>query len=241
MKPIANDGSMADRATVALRSAILSGDLEPNKLHAVHTVADLLGVSRTPVREALIRLAAEGMVQVHRNRGFVVLRTSAEELRQIFSLRLLLEVPATRAVAILATDDDIAALGADIARMREMSEENDEDGFLRADRQFHRTLLTISGNERLAEFVDSLRNVVLSTGVSTANRTESIEEILEPHVDLLRLVCTHDADGAARSMQEHILNTGRKLIEQEFGADEAQTFDEVLARFHAVDAADPTA
>ncbi|MFI5426750.1 GntR family transcriptional regulator [Aeromicrobium sp. UC242_57] len=145
---------MADRATAALRTAILNGDLEPDTLHAVHTVADRLGVSRTPVREAVIRLAADGMVRVHRNRGFIVLGTTAEELRQIFSLRLLLEVPATRAAAVLATDDDIAALEADIERMRQAMDGQDAETFLRADRQFHRTLLTISGNDRLAEFVE---------------------------------------------------------------------------------------
>jgi DNA-binding GntR family transcriptional regulator len=233
MQPLANEGSMADRATAALRAAILNGDLEPNTLHAVHTVADRLGVSRTPVREALIRLAADGMVTVHRNRGFVVLHTSAEDLRQIFSLRLLLEVPATRAAALVATDDDIAALEADIERMRQAMD--DAETFLRADRQFHRTLLTISGNDRLAEFVDGLRNIVLSTGVSTANRSESIEEILEPHVDLLTRVREHDAAGAARSMYEHVLQTARKLIRQEFGDDEATAFADTLARFEIFD------
>jgi DNA-binding GntR family transcriptional regulator len=233
MQPLANEGSMADRATAALRAAILNGDLEPNTLHAVHTVADRLGVSRTPVREALIRLAADGMVTVHRNRGFVVLHTSAEDLRQIFSLRLLLEVPATRAAALVATDDDIAALEADIERMRQAMD--DAETFLRADRQFHRTLLTISGNDRLAEFVDGLRNIVLSTGVSTANRSESIEEILEPHVDLLTRVLEHDAAGAARSMYEHVLQTARKLIRQEFGDDEATAFADTLARFEIFD------
>ncbi|MCR4512080.1 GntR family transcriptional regulator [Aeromicrobium sp. 50.2.37] len=233
MKPLAHEGSMADRATSALRTAILNGDLEPDTLHAVHTVADSLGVSRTPVREALIRLAADGLVRVQRNRGFVVLHTSAEDLRQIFSLRLLLEVPATRAAALAATGADIAALEADIGRMREARDADDAETFLRADRQFHRTLLTISGNDRLAEFVDGLRNVVLGTGVSTANRTESIEEILQPHVEILGLVRTHDADGAARSMREHLLHTARKLIGQEFGEDESIAFDEVLGRFGA--------
>ncbi|MCW2771027.1 MAG: transcriptional regulator [Aeromicrobium sp.] len=231
MEPLLNEGSMADRATTALRSAILNGDLEPDTLHAVHSVADRLGVSRTPVREALIRLAADGMVRVHRNRGFVVLHSSAEDLRQIFLLRLLLEVPATRAAALLAKDSDIEVLESDIERMREAMAEGDAERFLRADRQFHRTLLTISGSSRLAEFVDSLRNVVLSTGVSTANQSESIEEILEPHVEILELVRAHDAAGAAQSMHEHVQRTGEKLIRQEFGDLETATFQAVLARF----------
>lgn len=230
MEPLTQSGTMTDRATAVLRSAILRGELEPNTLHAVHTVAERLGVSRTPVREALIRLAGEGLVRVQRNRGFVVLRHSPDDLCEIFSLRLLLEVPATRAAATLASDADIAALEADIARMRVAMDQDDAEQFLREDRQFHRTLLLISGNERLAEFVDSLRNVVLSQGVSTANRSESIEEILEPHLDLLRLVSEHRPADAAASMRGHLVQTAQKLLTQEFGPEAAARFDTVLAR-----------
>ncbi|WP_134739953.1 GntR family transcriptional regulator [Nocardioides sp. 503] len=233
MEPLQSQGSMTDRATSALRSAILRGDLEPNTLHAVHTVAESLGVSRTPVREALIRLAAEGMVRVQRNRGFVVLRHSPRDLVEIFSLRLLLEVPATRAAASLATPDDVAALDADIARMRDAMAADDAELFLREDRQFHRTLLSISGNERLTEFVDSLRNVVLSSGVSTANRTESIGEILEPHLELLRLVRDGKPTEAAASMHEHLVSTGHKLLTQEFGDEAAASFADALGAYEA--------
>jgi DNA-binding GntR family transcriptional regulator len=119
--------------------------------------------------------------------------------------------------------------------MRQAKDDDDAETFLRADRQFHRTLLSISGNSRLAEFVDSLRNVVLGTGVSTANQTESIEEILEPHVELLRLVREHDAPGAARSMHRHVLETGRKLIGQEFGDDETAAFHTALSQLEIAD------
>lgn len=229
MQRLTSEGSMTDKATAALRSAILNGDLKPDTLHTVHVVADRLGVSRTPVREALIRLAADGLVQVQRNRGFLVLHSSAGDLRQIFALRLLLEVPATRAAALRATGDDIAALEADIHEMRQAMLADDADTFLIADRGFHKTLLSVSGNDRLAQFVDGLRNVVLRTGMSTAKQTESIEEILAPHEAILDLVRTHDADAAARAMYEHVLHTGRRLVSQEFGAGEAALFDEAVA------------
>jgi DNA-binding GntR family transcriptional regulator len=229
MQPLTSEGSMTDRATAALRSAILSGDLAPDTLHTVNAVADRLQVSRTPVREALIRLAADGLVRVQRNRGFLVLFSSAKDLRQIFALRLLLEVPATHAAAILATDNDFAALEADLDNMRAAMDADDAETFLIADRGFHKTLLSVSGNDRLADFVDTLRNVVLRTGLSTANQTESIEEILKPHEEILELVRAHDADGAALAMHEHIVHTGRRLISQEFGDDEATLFTDAIS------------
>lgn len=232
MKPLLNEGSITDRATAELRSAILRGDLAPDTLHAVHVVAERLGVSRTPVREALIRLAADGMVRMQPNRGFIVLHSSSQDLRDIFGLRLLLEVPAARAAASTASSEDVEKLEADIQRMRSAMEDGDAERFLRSDRQFHRSLLSISGNERLGDFVDSLRNVVLRDGVSTANRTESIEEILEPHLEILNFVRSGDEDRAADSMREHLINTGFKLIHQEFGEEAAVAFNASLARFN---------
>ena len=110
MEPLQLEGSITARVTDALRRAILSGDLQPGVLQAVHTVAGELGVSRTPVREALINLAAQGMVRIERNRGFVVLHASAHDLQEIFSLRLLLEVPAARAATMAATETGLATL-----------------------------------------------------------------------------------------------------------------------------------
>jgi DNA-binding GntR family transcriptional regulator len=159
----------------------------------------------------------------------LVLYSSAKDLRQIFALRLLLEVPATRAAAILATENDFAALEADLHNMRQAMVADDAETFLVADRGFHKTLLSVSGNDRLAHFVDGLRNVVLRTGFSTAKQSESIEEILAPHEAILELVRVHDSDAAALAMREHIVHTGRRLISQEFGNEEAALFDAAIA------------
>src|SRR5215212_7531487 len=221
---------MTVRAADVLRRAILNGGLKPGTLYSVHTVANDLGVSRTPAREALIKLAAEGLVRFERNRGFVVRHTTERDLREIFSLRLLLEVPATYAAAQVATDADVAVLEQHIATMRHEQEHGDAERFLWADRGFHRALLLVGGNTRLAEFVDGLRNVVLMSGVSTANRPGSISDILAQHVELLEHVRRRDPEAAAEAMRLHLLQTGRLLLRQEFGEDAASAFDRQLAQ-----------
>jgi DNA-binding GntR family transcriptional regulator len=94
--PLAASASLTDRVVHELRESIRSGVLRPGELYSVYQLAEQLQVSRTPVREGLLRLAEAGMVRFERNRGFRVLRSAPADIAGIFHLRLLLEVPAAR-------------------------------------------------------------------------------------------------------------------------------------------------
>lgn len=228
VESLQDNGSITDRATEELRRSILRGDLRPGTLYSVHVIAKELGVSRTPAREALIKLSAEGMVQFERNRGFIVRHATEQDLREIFTLRLVLEVPTTSIATQVATEADIAILEEHIDVMRREHDTGDAENFLARDRSFHRSLLLVGGNVRLAEFVDGLRNAVLMSGVSTANQSETIAEILDPHIKILDHMCKRDPVAAAEAMRVHLLNTGRKLLRQEFGDDAVTAFDDQL-------------
>lgn len=102
-KPVTEElpgaSSLTDQVADAVRAAVRSGDLTPGRLYSAYQMADLLGVSRSPVREALLRLAEAGMVALERNRGFRIAVPGAREIAEVFHLRLLLEVPAVERVA----------------------------------------------------------------------------------------------------------------------------------------------
>src|SRR5919109_1592521 len=87
--------SLNDQVVEAVRAAIHSGDLAPGELYSAYQIADRLGVSRSPVREALLRLAETGLVRMERNRGFRIVAPAAHDIAEIFAVRLLLEVPAS--------------------------------------------------------------------------------------------------------------------------------------------------
>jgi DNA-binding GntR family transcriptional regulator len=198
-----------------LRLAIVRGELIPGSLHSVGVLADSLQVSRTPVREALIELAAQGMVRFERNRGVRILQTSLHDLDEIFELRLLLEVPATKRAVERMTTAVRRTLKTRLAAMERAADAGDEDGLWAHDRGFHLQLLLQSGNRRLVSYVDSLRDMVLVRGVSTAGRTRTLAEIVEEHRTILVKVEAGDSDGAAEAMRLHISHTAELLIEQE--------------------------
>jgi DNA-binding GntR family transcriptional regulator len=231
MERIQTMDSLTQRVFETLRTAIVSGELEPDTLHAVNSVANTLGVSRTPTREALIRLAEAGLVRFEPHRGFVVLRSTAEDLQEIFRIRLLTEVPSAHAAATLVDDEGKAALEADLEAMRLAAKAQDYHALLKADRGFHRTIMEISGNPRLAEFVDGLRDVVLTRGVSTAGITREFDEIIAIHVAIRDDILAGDPVVAARSMRDHVSSTAHMLLTQEFGPEAAEGWDASTARW----------
>jgi DNA-binding GntR family transcriptional regulator len=211
--------SVNEQVLRALRTAVITGELQPGTLHSVQALATQLGVSRTPVREALIKLAQQGMVRFERNRGVRVLQTSLHDLEEVFALRLLLEVPATRRAAALLDDAGRRELRRLYRGMERAATADDEYRMWEHDRGFHRVLLAASGNSRLAEYVDGLRDMVLRRGVSTARSSRSLDDIVAEHRVVLERVEAGDADGAAEAMRAHVLHTAELLIAQEAGAE----------------------
>lgn len=216
MEQVRSDG-MDARVLGALRAAVISGELAPGSLHSVQALATQLGVSRTPVREALIKLAQLGMVRFERNRGVRVLQTSLHDLEEVFALRLLLEVPATRRACELIDAAGRKELRRIFRAMERAADADDEFALWEHDRHFHRALLQGSGNTRLAHYVDGLRDTVLRRGVSTARSSRSLHEIVAEHLVVLERIEDSDADGAAAAMRAHVLHTAELLIAQEGG------------------------
>lgn len=197
-----------------LRMAIVRGELPPNSLFSVTELAGRFGVSRTPVREALIELASMGMVRFERNRGFRILESSTRDLEEIFELRILLEVPATRMAAEKAKPEDIAELDVILDAMRAAAQRNDESDFRTNDRLFHRSVLLLSGNRRLTDFVEMLRDLVLVRGATTSGRSESLDELLAAHQRVFDYIKSGAGQQAAAAMEAHLRHTQRMLLVQ---------------------------
>ncbi len=217
LQEIKAESSLTARVRESIRQAIIDGSLEPGSLHSVQSLADIFKVSRTPVREALIDLAGADMVEFERNRGVRILETSVHDLEEILVLRILLEVPATHRAAGRIDPDGLNALRQELDAMVEAAEADDELTMMQHDRRFHELINTASGNSRLTEYVDSLRDLILTRGVSTVHSTRSLPEIVAEHEGILSGLASSDAEAAASAMKLHLVNTASLLLRQEGG------------------------
>lgn len=217
LRAIKVEASLTRRVYETLRRSIISGQLPPGSLHSVRVLADSLGVSRTPVREALIDLAADGMVRFERNRGVRILQTSLHDLEEIFTLRLLLEVPATFRAARQFDAAMLRSLRKEFEGMERAAERGEEQDLMAHDRRFHAVILEASGNRRLASYVDRLRDLVLIRGVSTVGRSRTLRDIVAEHRAVLEGIEAADPKRAAAAMAAHVSHTGRLILDQEAG------------------------
>lgn len=215
MQPLADDDSLNTRAYDAVRRAIVVGELEPGRLYSVSDLANQLGVSRTPVREAIIRLSAAGMVRFERGRGIRILEITPKDLEEIFTLRLLLEVPAARHAVSCLGPDDLRRLRSHFEDMTRAALRGDERSMMESDRLFHCVLLAPAGNLRLVTFIDTLRDIVLKRGKSTAGQSRTLLDIVAEHDGILAQVEAGNPEGTASALAAHIQHTGHLLLAQE--------------------------
>jgi DNA-binding GntR family transcriptional regulator len=218
LEPIAAPQTLASHAREAVLKAIGDGRLEPGSLHSVAQLATQLGVSRTPVREALLMLEREGRVRFERNRGVRVLVPTAHDIAEVFELRVLLEVPTTAGAAGRV---DLDALQTELDGMAAAADAADEGAFMDHDERFHALILAGSGNRRLVAAVAALRDSIRGRGASTVGRSRSLQEIQAEHAAILDALRADDGDRAAAAMRYHLRRTGDLLAAQSGGGDAA--------------------
>jgi DNA-binding GntR family transcriptional regulator len=206
--------STTDRVHALLREEIITGALAGGSLHSIYGLAERLGVSRTPVRDAVLRLADAGMVAIERNRGVRIRGLSVDDVRKVFEARLLLEVPAAAHAARHGSDELLQELSDRVQGLTGAVEEHDSVEFTRLDRELHRTIMLSTGNERLADLVESLRDVTQAHGVSTIDRSRSIREVQVEHLPIVTAIRARDADAAAALMRDHLVTTALLLMRQ---------------------------
>ncbi|MGB3374994.1 MAG: GntR family transcriptional regulator [Microbacterium sp.] len=206
--------SATDRVHRTLRDAILGGELKSGSQHSIYQLAERLDVSRTPVRDAVLRLADAGLLTIERNRGIRIRGISVDGIRDIFESRILLEVPAVAAAARSAGPELDAELDRLLRLLVDSADAGDAAAFGAHDREIHRALLAAAGNERVVSIVESLRDSTQVFGASTVGRSRSMHEVRNEHVPIVEAVRCRDAAAAAAGMRSHLIATGVLLMQQ---------------------------
>lgn len=203
-----------NRAYEYLRSGILSGDFPAGSRLRETDLAEKAGVSRTPIREAIRRLGAEGLVHVEPRLGAVVREWSRDEIEDIFSLRALLESRVAARAAVRATPKDVEELRRLAQSMADLADRptggaREKIGRLNA--LFHRKLMDLAGSERLRAMVGQLLDVPLSLRTITRYDQDALARSLNHHFEIVAAIAHGDAEWAETVMKAHILAAWRAI------------------------------
>jgi GntR family transcriptional regulator, gluconate operon transcriptional repressor len=203
----------------SLRLAIVTGSLPPGTHLVESDLAARLNVSRGPIREALTRLEHEGLVVNYPYRGRFVASVSAEDVREVYELRRLLESRAIESLAGRLATDELNALRELCAQMTQALSEGQNEAFADLDVEFHRKLVTMSGRERLLKMWSQLAGVTHAfIVINTRNDPDNIRQIAASHELIVDALARDDVQTAADTMQVHLRKAEVDLLGVKTGA-----------------------
>ncbi|MBM9505867.1 GntR family transcriptional regulator [Actinacidiphila acididurans] len=195
----------AERVYSHVKSGVLDRRYEGGTLLTEGDLADAVGVSRTPVREALLRLEAEGLLKLYPKKGALVLPVSAQEIADVVETRLLVERHAVAKVVGAVPAGLIARLEDSLAEQRELAASGDLAAFAAADRGFHAEIVRAAGNRILAHLYDQLRDRQLRMGVATMHAEPSrVALTVAEHTEILDALRAGAAEEAESVVEQHI-------------------------------------
>ena len=199
--------TLRSQAIQAIRAAIITGDLAPGEVHSARELATTFGVSATPVREAMLDLAREGLVEPVQNKGFRIVEISEADVGELVQLRMFVEIPAVGAVAGLLTEAAVADLTALANEIESCAERGLLGGFLDADRRFHLRLVEPLRNNRLLDLVGLWRDQTRLYGLTRLVQERSLLASAREHRQILDAVAHGRRREAEQLMRSHLQHT----------------------------------
>ncbi|BDE05692.1 GntR family transcriptional regulator [Vulcanimicrobium alpinum] len=210
LQPIRRTLPLRERIHDRLRQAILSGDLAPGTPVIEAELAARLGASRTPIREALRRLEAEGLLEPRGLRGTVVRELREDDVSCVFEIREALESLAARRAARVMRPAQLEKLEEHVAAMGEAVDDPAE--MERQDTAFHDVILAVANGDRLKRMLTELREELIAYRFLSLSEPERRHATVHEHRAILEALRAHDEDGAAERTAEHIANARAAVL-----------------------------
>lgn len=213
--PIKLDSYKPLREVVAetLRDAIVNGVLSPGERLMEIQLAEELGVSRTPVREAIRKLELEGFVVMIPRRGTYVADLSIKDINEVFEIRTALDVLAAGLAVERITEDELEQLERLLVEVSDLIEQGDADRIVEADGQFHDILYRASRNDRLVGIINNLREQFTRFRSISMQYPGRIQKTVEEHRRLVEAIASRDIDLAQQIAREHMENSEHTLLQ----------------------------
>ncbi|AKN74186.1 GntR family transcriptional regulator [Streptomyces sp. PBH53] len=196
--------SYRERVADALRAALIAGELRPGEVYSAPSLAARFGVSATPVREAMLDLAKEGLVDTVPNKGFRVTVVSDQQLDEYTHIRALIEIPTVVELARTADRVSLEALRPAAREIVTAAVAGDLIAYVEADTRFHLGLLALAGNAHLVEVVADLRKRSRLYGLTALVEAGRLLASAEEHLELLDALLERDEKAVHAVMTRHL-------------------------------------
>ena len=205
--------SLHDEVATRLRERIFSGELAPGSFLDEVRLAEEMEISRTPLREALKVLTAEGLVRHEPRRGSFVNEVTEQDLDEIFPVIALLEGRCAHEAALNATDADLQALEALHDKLSRHAKARRINDYYAANFAIHEAIIALAGNRWLAQVITDLRKIVKLARLQQLHAPGRLDQSLSEHLAVFAALKARDAEGAEAAMRTHLTRQREALRE----------------------------
>ena len=206
--------TLREQIVSSLRDSIIKGELNPGQKLTEPELAEKLGISRTPIREAFRQLESEGFLTVIPRRGAVVSRITRKEINDFYDLKSLLEGYAARIAAEKITEKGIEKLRKINEQLAVLAEKDDVDAFFSKNDEFHNTFISYCGNEKLLEFHKHLVQRFMRFRLGALSVPGRLQASVKQHRAIIKALAEKDGPLAEAAVLEHALLSGVELAER---------------------------
>jgi len=207
--------SLAKMAYEAIRKSILSGQWKIGELYNEKAIAADLGISRTPVREALLELASQDLIIFLPRRGLMVNRFTRRDVDEIFELRKAIELAAVEKITVTSPPFDLFEIEDALLSQRKAVKQKDYFAFMEADRLFHTSVSELTSNRRLIAILDNIRDMIHVMGAKALALEGRAVEVIKEHQTILEAVKKGNLEEARRAMAYHLDQSKEAVVESE--------------------------
>ena len=201
-----------EQAYELIKEAIIYQRFSIGEIYSQESICNELGISRTPVREALLELQKAGYIKFHRGRGISILPVTNDEVKSILEMRIYNERYSARLAARRITEADLKRLRQVLVQMEDKLETSDSEELYEMDRYFHHILLEAGKNIWLLKIVEDLRDNFLRFENRTIFRELQVRhQVLTEHKHIYDRIASRDEEGADRAMEQHLSQTYHRV------------------------------
>lgn len=212
LSPIKSQTSLSDQVYESLSHAILTRQIKPGQHLVEQPLADQLSVSRISIREAIRRLAQDGLVEIIPSKGSYVVNLTADDVKEIYQLRSALECIALKEIMSHEQNGKLAALDQIVTKMIALEKKEDRLQGASLDNQFHRTFMNLSGLTRTIRIWEQMSTQITMVIYTVSSNYPSYEGLSERHAKLVYLIRSGNSKMTEAYLQEHIQQGAELLL-----------------------------